>query len=128
MAQDGTLRILVVEDHHDSCVALGRLLQRCGHEPHCFDRVEPAWTAVATGRFDIAICDVGLPDGDGCDLMRQLAAQYNIPCIAVTGHAEEEYATRVIAAGICLHLCKPIEFKQLLDAIEQCRPKADEAA
>jgi FixJ family two-component response regulator len=60
--------------------------------------------------------------------MRQLAAQHGIPCIAVTGHAEEEYARRVATAGICLHLCKPIEFKKLLDAIERCRPKADEAA
>ena len=109
-------------------MALGRLLRRCGHEPVCFERLQPALTAVTTDRFDIAICDVGLPDGDGCDLMRQLAAQYGIPCIALTGHAEDEYARRATAAGICLHLCKPIEFKKLIDAIEKCRPKADEAA
>jgi CheY-like chemotaxis protein len=49
MTQTEPLRILVVEDHHDSCLALSRLLQRCGHEPHCFDRMGPALTAVTTG-------------------------------------------------------------------------------
>jgi CheY-like chemotaxis protein len=69
---------------------------------------------------------VGLPpDGDGCEVMRTLRDVHGCACIAVSGHADDEHARRAAAAGICVHLCKPIRFQQLLEAIEECRPKSE---
>lgn len=128
MPENGRLRILLVEDHHDSRAALLRLLERCGHEVRACECAAGAMAEAEAAPFDIVICDIGLPDGDGCDLMRALSDVHDISCIALSAHTEEEHARRAVAAGICVHLCKPVAFQQLLDAIEQCRPKVRKSA
>ena len=117
----GPLRILVVEDHHDSCVMLKRLLGSVGHHTVLAESVAAAVKAAESSELDMVICDLDLPDGDGCTLMQTLRETYGFPAIAVSGHVGEEHKRRAQAAGVCVHLCKPIAFEQLLDAIEECR-------
>jgi CheY-like chemotaxis protein len=128
MPKKGALRVLLVEDHHDSRAALLRLLERCGHEVCACDCVAAALAEAGAAPFDIVICDIGLPDGDGCDLMRTLRDDHGVSCIAVSGHADDEHARAAAAAGICVHLCKPVDFQKLLDAIDECRPNARQSA
>ncbi len=127
MRQSGPLQILVVEDHHDSCVLLQRLLVSQGHTVLIAECCAAARRIAESAEFDIVIGDISLPDGDGCELMCELRETYGAPCIAVSGHGDEHHVQRVAQAGICLHLCKPIAFQQLLDAIEKCRPKGSPA-
>lgn len=54
--------------------------------------------------------------------MRTLRDTYGVPGIAMSGYDDDEHARHAASAGICPHLCKPIQFEQLLDAIEKCRP------
>lgn len=117
----GPLRILVVEDHHDTCVMLRRLLGSVGHDVLLAESVAAALDVAKSSPFDMVICDIDLPDGDGCALMQTLHQIYGLAAIAVSGHVGEEHKRRAEAAGVCVHLCKPIAFEALLEAIEECR-------
>ena len=85
------------------------------------ESVAAALEAAKSTTLDMVICDITLPDGDGCTLMQTLRETYGFPAIAVSGHVDEEHKRRAEAAGVCVHLCKPVKFEQLLDAIEECR-------
>ncbi len=125
MPKNEAMQILVVEDHHDSRVMLQRLLEREGHVVLLAHSVETALEVAKSSPFDIVISDIDLPDGDGCELMRLLRETTGAPAIAVSGHVGEEHKRRTSASGVCVHLCKPIRFDELLTALEDCRPKND---
>src|SRR5688500_1837190 len=62
--------ILVVEDDPASATALARLLRLLGHTVKTAAGIAPALTLAQQERFDLLLCDIALPDGSGCDLMR----------------------------------------------------------
>ena len=68
-------------------------------------------------RFDLVISDVGLPDGDGCQLMRALRDRYQLVGIAVSGYATESYVQQSSAVGFLQHLIKPVRVAALREAI-----------
>jgi DNA-binding response OmpR family regulator len=114
------LRILIIEDHDDSRAALQRLLEQDGHavmSAHC---VEAARAVSDTCEFDLVLGDIDLPDGDGCELMQELWETRGMRCIAVTGHSDEHHDQHAADCGIRVRLAKPIQFKHLLAAIEEC--------
>jgi len=69
--------------------------------------------------FDLLLCDIGLPDGDGCDLMRELHALYKLEGVAVTGYGMAHDVERCLGAGFNSHVLKPISFDKLLTTLEQ---------
>ena len=84
-----SLRVLLVEDHRDTANQLTRLLQRAGHDVTWAGSLREARGYIAaTGDdpeaqgFNILISDLGLPDGSGHDLMRDLASRQAMPGIA----------------------------------------------
>src|SRR4051812_17700019 len=78
--------VVVVEDHADSRRALARLLEMSGYEVRCAGSVHEALEVVASHGCDLLIADLGLPDGSGLDLMRQLRGAYGLTRgIALTG-------------------------------------------
>lgn len=64
------------------------------------------------------ISDLGLPDGNGFDLMIKLKNDYGLRGIAVSGYGMEADFERTHAAGFGAHLVKPIDFGQLQDALQ----------
>src|SRR5205807_318265 len=76
------LRILLVDDHQDTCTALERLLVRRGHLVAAAHNVRSAMEAAAGNTFDLLISDIALPDGTGTELMTYLHAISQIPGIA----------------------------------------------
>lgn len=113
------IRILLVEDHLGTARALGRVLRRLTHQVTVAGTAAAARTAASTGRFDLVISDLGLPDGSGLDLMRELASQYALKGIALTGHATNEDAARSRAAGFVEHLTKPVDLDLLCRTIQR---------
>ena len=114
------LRILIVDDHEDSAHAVALLLRRAGHEVTCAHTVAGA-VALGTGRVvpDLLLCDVELPDGNGCDLLRRLRASRGgreLPAIAITGHADE-WEQRCRHAGYRGFMTKPVEFAEVLTTV-----------
>src|SRR6266581_688810 len=65
------LRILLVDDHQDTCAALEKLLVRRGHLVAATHNVRSAMEAAVRNKFDLLISDIALPDGSGMDLMMQ---------------------------------------------------------
>jgi CheY-like chemotaxis protein len=90
MARTEPLRILIIEDHHDSRAALQRLLERQGHVVCPADSIAAALAVARASPLDLVIGDIGLPDGNGCDVMRMLRETRHIPSIAVSGFADDE--------------------------------------
>ena len=67
-----TLQILVVEDHGDTRRVLTGLLGHFGHSISAADNVESALAFVRAKHFDAIVSDLALPDGSGCDVIREV--------------------------------------------------------
>jgi len=113
------LKILLVDDHQDTCAALERLLVHRGHLVAATHNVRSALEAAARNQFDLLISDIALPDGSGMDLMRQLRAISTIPGIAISGFGNNGDIERSLQAGFSDHLIKPIKLDDLEAAIER---------
>ncbi|HZZ45057.1 MAG TPA: ATP-binding protein [Tepidisphaeraceae bacterium] len=116
------LKILVVDDEPDARALLDRLLKDRGAEVQTAGTVSEALEAFKLRPPDLLISDIGIPDQDGYDLIRQVRAlpaphDSRIPAIALTAFARSEDRTRAMRAGYQMHLPKPIEAPELLAAI-----------
>lgn len=128
MADPPRLCILIVDDHADSLHLLQRILVMQRHEVRACPTASEALAALQCDgavRYDLLICDLALPDGDGNDIMRQ-AARLGIPGIAVSALAGLKDHARSSAAGFTAHLDKPFLFDDLAAAIDRvaCRQLA----
>jgi signal transduction histidine kinase len=112
------LKILLVDDHQDTCAALEKLLVRRGHLVAATHNVRSALEAAVRNKFDLLISDIALPDGSGMDLMMQLRAISKIPGIAISGFGNNRDIERSLRAGFSEHLTKPIKLENLEAAIE----------
>ena len=118
-AETDRRRILLVEDHATTAALMARLLRKRGH------RVELAHNktdAIALGlreEFDIVISDLGLPDGNGFEVMQALRSKSRVVGIALTGYGMEADVAQTMKAGFQFHLTKPVDAQKLYQAIEQ---------
>src|SRR5213082_3949339 len=113
------LRILLVDDHQDTCAALEKLLVRRGHLVAATHNVRSAMEAAARNRFDLLISDIALPDGSGMELMTHLQAISKMPGIAISGFGNNGDIERSLQAGFCEHLIKPVKLETLEAAMER---------
>jgi signal transduction histidine kinase len=118
-ASQQSLKILLVDDHQDTCAALEKLLVRRGHLVAATHNVRSAMEAAVRNKFDLLISDIALPDGSGIDLMMQLRAISQIPGIAISGFGNNGDIERSLQAGFSEHLIKPIKLEKLEAAIER---------
>jgi signal transduction histidine kinase/ActR/RegA family two-component response regulator len=119
------LNILLVDDHHDTCAALEKLLARRGHLVAVAHDVRSAMQAAVRNKFDLLISDIALPDGTGMDLMMRLRAIANVPGIAISGFGNNGDIERSLQAGFSEHLIKPIKLDNLEAAMERALAQAD---
>lgn len=122
------LRILLVEDHASTARVITRLLGEVGHHVHAVGSINSARLAFSGQKFDLLISDVGLPDGSGLDLMREIAAERPIPGIAISGYGMEQDIQASLAAGFAMHLTKPLELEKLLEGIHLAISRGDRPA
>jgi PAS domain S-box-containing protein len=115
------LAILLVEDHADTAMALAELLEVMGHRPVVAGSVREALAAAEreAGAIDLVISDLGLPDGGGHDLMRELVRRHGLSGIALSGYGMEEDVRQSLAAGFSRHLTKPVTMALLETAIAE---------
>lgn len=114
-----TLRILLVDDHRDTCIALERLLVRRGHLVAAAHNVRSAMEAAVRNQFDLLISDIALPDGTGMELMMHLHAICGIPGIAISGFGNNGDIEKSLQAGFSEHLVKPVKLEKLQAAMER---------
>jgi PAS domain S-box-containing protein len=116
------VRVLVVDDDADGRALIGRVLEDRGAQPVCLSNAEQALGAVSRERFDVLLSDVGMPDMDGFELIRQIrrmdkSRSRPLPAIAITAYARPEDRQRSLLAGFHMHLSKPIEARELVASI-----------
>jgi len=119
VSESRPLRILLVDDHQDTCVALERLLVRRGHLVAAAHNVRSAMETAARNSFDLLISDIALPDGTGTELMTYLHAISRIPGIAISGFGMNGDIEKSIDAGFAEHLVKPVKMENLEAAIDR---------
>src|SRR5438067_2130043 len=115
------LRILLVEDHNDTRRTLSRLLTHFGHEVLAADNKQAALEILKAGDFDVLLCDIGLPDGNGYEVVSQ-ARRRPARTVAITGFGTEEDIRRSSEEGFDLHFVKPIELDSLRTVLDQVEP------
>jgi two-component system CheB/CheR fusion protein len=114
------LRILLVEDHADTVRIIRRLLTAEGHSVQAADDVASALKLACGEEFDVLVSDLGLPDGGGHQLMRELLARgRQPPGIALSGYGTAEDVQRSREAGFLEHLTKPVTFEALQEALSR---------
>lgn len=107
------LEILLVEDHEDTARVLSRLLEKLGHHVRIADSVASALSQ-ADRPFDLLLSDIGLPDGSGNDIIRNLRQRHlDMPAVALTGFGMEDDIVKSREAGFTDHLTKPVNFQRL---------------
>jgi two-component system CheB/CheR fusion protein len=114
------LRILLVEDSADSLHAMSLLLQLDGAEIGTAGCGARALDLLEREAFDLLISDIGMPGMSGYELVaevRRRPALARLPAIALTGYDRGIDHARARDAGFDAHVAKPIQIKQLIDAI-----------
>jgi PAS domain S-box-containing protein len=103
------LRILLVEDHEDTRVVFRAILSQKGHAVESVATGEAALGLAAAQSFDLVICDLGLPDLSGTEVMAILRERYSLRGIALSGYGMEEDIRKSKSAGFDYHLTKPVD-------------------
>jgi CheY-like chemotaxis protein len=113
------VRILVVDDDPGACEVLRRLLQGCEADVETVRSGREALEHIRQQPRDLLLCDIGMPEMDGLELIRQVRSQgFGMPAVAVTAFARPADRIRVLQAGFNMHVSKPIETRELLAVIE----------
>jgi CheY-like chemotaxis protein/anti-sigma regulatory factor (Ser/Thr protein kinase) len=116
------IRVLVVDDEPDARALIGHVLENEGAIVHRVDGTSGALASLMVFRPDVLVCDIGMPDSDGYDLIHRLRilpanAGGTIPAIALTAFARREDRDRALHAGYQQHVAKPVEAQELVAAI-----------
>ena len=120
------MRILVVEDDAGIATGLRTNLQQRGYAVDVCDGVASAWGALRAERFDAVLLDLGLPDGDGAELLRRLrlspaagaaaAAALpdpSTPVLIVTARDQVHQRIAGLDGGADDYLAKPFDMDEL---------------
>jgi CheY-like chemotaxis protein len=111
------LRILLVEDHQPTRDALVPLLVRRKHTVTSVGTVKEAREKALVEKFDLVLSDIGLPDGNGYELMSELREKYSLRGVAMTGYGAEQDVAKAREAGFVSHLTKPVRMESLEQAL-----------
>ena len=122
-------RILFVEDDPLVRHGLGRVLTAAGHEVRACPTQHDALAAWQAFDPELALLDIGLPDGSGVDCARRLrAAGYAGALVFLTAQGERQQVDEALAVGPHAYLVKPLTGAQLLPALEAALHAARAAA
>ena len=109
-----TLRVLVVEDDREIRSYLQSALAVEGCDVVTAVSLSEAGAILRHDPPDLVLLDLGLPDGDGVDLVRELRRRSNLPVIVVSARDQEAQKIRLLDAGADDYLTKPFSIGELL--------------
>jgi two-component system, OmpR family, response regulator len=107
------MRVLVVDDDADVRAVLARALERDGHAVATAGSLAEARQALAAG-IELLVLDLGLPDGSGLELCRELRVSENtLPILILTARTQVELRVEGLDAGADDYLAKPFALAEL---------------
>jgi PAS domain S-box-containing protein len=124
------LRILIVDDNHDTAKMEALLLSNLGHEvATAFDGLG-VLEAARTFRPDVILLDIGLPGLDGYGVAKQLREEGmdSVVLVAVSGYGRLDDVQRSRDAGFNHHLVKPVEQQALVEMLNEIPSTSNAAA
>ncbi|HET9954687.1 MAG TPA: ATP-binding protein [Polyangiaceae bacterium] len=126
------IRVLLVEDELDLLDLTRHVLEVDGASVSAAQSAAAALALLRTETFDVLLTDIGLPEQDGFALIREVRARGHhreqLPAVALTGFASNEHARLAKAAGFQMHLAKPVDSRELVQAVQSLTapPRADD--
>ncbi len=124
-----TLRILLVEDNELNRDMLSRRLTRANYEVFTAADGATALQLIREQHPDVVLLDMNLPIKDGWTTCREVREDPSIAgtaIIALTAHAMGEDRVKAMEAGCNDYATKPVDFPQLLEAINRLAPEAEQ--
>ena len=114
--------VLVVDDEPDARALIERLLSECKAKVLTAGSAAEGIIEMRRSRPDVMVSDIGMPEVDGYELMRQIRTLPEneggkTPSIALTAFARSEDRTRAMIAGYNVHISKPIEPSELVATV-----------
>ncbi|MGB8169679.1 MAG: response regulator [Chthoniobacteraceae bacterium] len=122
-----SLRIYIVENHPDTLLYLRRYLEQMGNDVHAAPDMTTALAQLPALEVDLLISDIGLPDGDGWELMRRLGGRGRYLAVAMSGCGANADKSRSRSVGYRYHLIKPFLPDELDPILDEARRLADAA-
>jgi CheY-like chemotaxis protein len=116
------LRVLVVDDNEDTAQILTLLAGLWGFEAHAALGGAEALNEARAFHPDVVLCDLAMPDMDGCavaERLRRQSANAGTLLVAVTSYGDDDHRRQAARAGFHAHFVKPVEprdLRRLLDA------------
>ncbi len=114
------LSILVIEDNEDSASTLADVLSLRGDRVATSPTGQAGIQATAELAPDVVICDIGLPDMSGYEVIQALRRNggRRIYAIALTGFGQPSDRDAAVAAGFDAHLVKPPQLERLAEILD----------
>lgn len=117
-------RILIVDDESSLLQLLDMVLVDEGYLTHCAPSVSAAKTALEENNFDLVLCDIHMPDGDGLVLLKEIKeATPQCAVIMMTAYTTTDSAIEAMKTGAYDYLSKPFDIEevkvQVQKALEQ---------
>jgi signal transduction histidine kinase/ActR/RegA family two-component response regulator len=124
------VRVLVVDDEPDARRLLVKVLGQTGAVVTAASGVAEALESLPDSQAHVLVSDLGMPDEDGYDLIRQVREHGHdaakLPAIALTAYAQTAHQTRALDAGFQAHVSKPVAPLQLISLIARLAGREDD--
>ena len=113
--------VLVIEDDSLICKLLQVVLEHHGHAVEIAETYAAGEAAIANSKPRMIILDLGLPDGDGLDLLRHLRSDLGRtePVLVLTAFRQEDKAVRAFELGANDFVTKPFAPRELVARVER---------
>jgi len=121
-------RLLVVEDDPAILRFVRQALEAEGHQVFETDTVKRGLIEAGTRRPDLLILDLGLPDGDGMGLLRDLRGWSPLPVIVLSARGDERDKIEALDAGADDYLVKPFSVGELSARVRAALRRRDRSA
>src|SRR5215471_15617939 len=113
------MRLLIVEDNEELAELLAKGLQTAGYQADVLSTVEDARGVLNTTFYAALILDLGLPDGDGLELLREIRRRNNpIPVLVLTARGGVHDRVNGLRSGADDYLVKPFALEELVARLE----------
>jgi two-component system response regulator TctD len=113
------MRLLMVEDNAELAMLLAKGLQSAGYEVDVLSTVEEATSVLLTTFYAALILDLGLPDGDGLSLLREIRHRNNpVPVLVLTARGGLQDRVQGLRSGADDYLVKPFALEELIARLE----------
>jgi len=113
------MRLLLVEDNEELAQLLSQRVQAAGYEAELLATAADALAAVMTTRYAAMILDLGLPDGDGLAILREMRQREDpLPVLVLTARGGLQDRVSGLRSGADDYLVKPFAFEELIARLE----------